>query len=114
MDTETKARQEVRIKTWLGKLFVVGILVILAAGLLRTVFFPKQINGYENRYASQIPSLTWTGVLDGTFQDGVEGALLDQVQLAQGMKRQYNHWKTGCLAGILQGVSQLAGLDGEQ
>ena len=114
MDTETKARQEVRIKTWLGKLFVVGILVILAAGLLRTVFFPKQINGYENRYANQIPSLTWTGVLDGTFQDGVEGALLDQVQLAQGMKSQYNHWKTGCLAGILQGVSQLAGLDGEQ
>ena len=96
---------------WLGKLFILAILAILTAGLLRTVFSPKEINGYENRYANQMPSFTLSGFLDGTFQDGVDAALMDQVQLAQAMKQTYNQTKSRYLAGAVQSITQLAGLD---
>ena len=36
-------------------LFVAGIVLVLAAGLVRTAAFPKDINSYENRYAEKLP-----------------------------------------------------------
>ena len=107
MEGETKGKQH----PWLGKLFILAILAILTAGLLRTVFWPKEINGYENRYANQMPSFTLSGFLDGTFQDGVDSALMDQVQLAQAMKQTYNQTKSCYLAGAVESITQLAGLD---
>ncbi len=70
-------------------LFVGVMLMILTAGLARTVFSPKDVNTYENRYANKIAPLTAKGWLDGSFQDSVDKALSDQVQLSEVYKRTY-------------------------
>lgn len=77
-------------KKAINGLFVGVVLLLLGAGLVRTVFFPKEVNSYENRYAEKIAPLTVEGWLDGSFQDSVDKALADQVQLAQVYKRAYN------------------------
>lgn len=96
---------------WVGKVFVLLVLAALAAGLIRTAFFPQPLNQYENRYAAQMPAPTAAGILDGSFQDGVDAALMDQIPLAQSMKRGYHQTKTRYLVGALDGVTQWAGLD---
>ena len=78
------------VKKAVNAVFVGGIVLLLLAGLARTVFFPKEVNTYENRYAEKIAPLTLEGWLDGSFQDSVDKALADQVQLAQVYKRAYN------------------------
>lgn len=70
--------------------FIGGIVLVLLAGLARTVFSPRDVNAYENRYANQLPALTAAGVLDGTYQQGVDDALSDQVHLSTTCKRLYN------------------------
>lgn len=70
--------------------FVGLILVLLLAGLGRTVFLPKEINTYENRYAEKLAPLTLSGWLDGSFQDSVDAALSDQVQLAEMYKKVFH------------------------
>lgn len=77
-------------KKAINAVFVGGVVLLLLAGLTRTVFFPKEVNTYENRYAEKISALTLEGWLDGSFQDSVDKALADQVQLAQVYKRAYN------------------------
>lgn len=70
--------------------FVGLILVLLLAGLGRTVFSPKEINTYENRYAEKLAPLTLSDWLDGSFQDSVDAALSDQVQLAELYKKVFH------------------------
>ena len=73
-----------------NKIFVLLLLLIMLAGLAATLFFPDDINGYENRYAYKIAPPTLSSVADGSFQDGVENALSDQVQFAAAAKMVYN------------------------
>ena len=75
---------------WLHRLFLILLAAGLAAGLVRTALFPKEINAYENRYAVTLPALSLSGFLDGEYQDGVDGALADQIPFAQRCKRYYN------------------------
>ena len=39
-------------------LFVLAIFGFLLAGLLRTLFFPKEVNSYESRFAYTVQPLT--------------------------------------------------------
>lgn len=71
-------------------LFIVFILFWLAAGLARTLFFPKDVNYLENRPANKTAAFSAAAYLDASFQDSVENALSDQVLLAQHMKKLYN------------------------
>lgn len=84
-------------KKLLNVLFLGLILLMLLAGLLRTVFFPKEINSYENRYAEHIAPFTVEGYLDGSFQDSVDAALSDQVQFSQYYKKLFNLASARCL-----------------
>ncbi len=70
--------------------FVLVIVLVLIAGLCRTVFFPKDINTYENRYSEKIVAPTFSTLLDSKFQDSVEKALADQIIGSQTFKRVYN------------------------
>ena len=67
----------------IDRAFFLLLVLIFLAGLLRTVFRPKEINEYENRYANQLAPLTAASYADGSFQDGMESALSDQVQFSQ-------------------------------
>ena len=74
----------------IDRAFFLLLVLIFLAGLLRTVFRPKEINEYENRYANQLAPLTAVSYADGSFQDGMESALSDQVQFSQLAKKTYN------------------------
>ena len=92
-------------------IFVCLVLAVLVTGLARTVLFPKEINTYENRYAQRLPSFSAEGYGDGTFQDGVDQALMDQIPLAQSMKSLYNRGTTWFLKGALGEVMEMRGLN---
>lgn len=87
-------------KKAINAVFVGLILLLLGAGLVRTVLFPKEVNAYENRYAEKIVPLTVEGWLEGTFQDSVDAALADQVQLAQVYKKAYNFTSSRYLGAV--------------
>ena len=72
------------------KAFFLLTVLILLTGLVTTLFMPDEINSYENRYANKVPPLTAGSYIDGSFQDGMENALSDQIQFAKLAKRSYN------------------------
>lgn len=85
-------------------IFVGFVLAIIILGFVRTAFFPKEINLYENRPANRLPAFTVSGYLDGTYQDGVETALNDQVNGAQTMKKGYHSVTKQILLKELSGI----------
>lgn len=85
------------MKKLLQSVFLLGLLCFLTLGLVRAVFFPKEINAYENRYAEQIAPFTLHGFADGSFQESVENALPDQVLLSQTFKKAYNLYSSNML-----------------
>ncbi len=64
--------------------------LLVAAGAVRTLFFEKDINTYENRYAEKINEFSAEGYMDGSFQESVETALQDQIPFSQYGKKLYN------------------------
>lgn len=83
-------------------IFIGGILLVLLAGLGRAIFLPRAVNAYENRYANQLPAFTAAGVLDGTYQQGVDDALSDQVHLSTTCKQLYNDVSSRFLNRVLE------------
>lgn len=95
------------MKRWLERAAAVGLLLFLLAGLGRAVFRPKDINTYENRYAAKLTAPTAAGLLDGSWQSGVNGALGDQVPFAQRMKKLYNQTTATLLRALLCRISRM-------
>lgn len=95
----------------LQKCFLLAVAVLLVVGLVRTLCFPKEINDYENRYASQFSAASTSAFLDGTFQDEAESSLSDQIPFSQYMKKAYNNTKTSFLLHAIHGVRALTGGD---
>ena len=75
-------------------LFICIIMLIFVVGFIRTVFCPKDMNYYENRYSNKISVPTISTILDNTFQSSIEDALSDQIPLAQHLKKLYNESTT--------------------
>lgn len=71
-------------------LFLVIVLLFLCIGLVRTFFFPREVNEYENRYAYQVVPFSIESATNQQFQDGLEKALSDQIPKAAAMKEMYN------------------------
>ena len=88
-------------KKLLNALFVGAALLVLLAGLAKTLFFPEEINEYENRYAEQVEPPTLSTVLDGSFQESMDGALSDQVFLSTTCKRLYNSLRSAFRGALL-------------
>jgi len=77
-------------KRIINAVFISLVLIFLSAGLLKTAFFPNDINKLENRKANKLPTLSLSAFLDGSYQGGVRDALSDQVFFAENMKELYN------------------------
>ena len=71
-------------------IFVLGFLLFLLGSLGRTLLRPKDINYYENRYANRVAAFSVSGWLDGSFQDGMESGLSDQLLGAQRLEKAYH------------------------
>lgn len=93
-------KQNIR-RNILNLAFLVLLVLVLLTGLLVTVVFPHDINEYENRYAEKIPRFRIASYRDGTFQDGVENALADQIPFAEKMKEAYNRTTSALTAAWL-------------
>ena len=63
-----------------NKIFVLLLLLIMLAGLAATLFFPDDINGYENRYAYKIAPPTLSSVAAGCLS-----GRYDRSALVEGM-----------------------------
>ena len=84
------------------RILLIPVFLILLAGLVKTVFFPEEINTYENRYACQIAELTPASYADGSFQDAMESALADQIHLSATAKEAYNTFSAVCAKPIIR------------
>ncbi len=91
-------------------LFVFAFFGILLTGLLKTAFFSKDINIYENRYAYKLPAFSLSGFLDKSFQEQTDDALMDQFPLAQTAKKFFNNtsvrFKTSLIDFFLHNLAQ--------
>lgn len=79
------------MKKIINGFFVGGIVAFLLLGFINTIFFPDEINDYENRYANKVEKFTAKKYIDGSFQTQLGDALNDQVTLSITMKRCYNY-----------------------
>ena len=84
--------------------FIFGILAVLLLSLMKTVFFPEEINHYENRYAEKMIAPNVQTVLNKEFQESVDAALSDQIFGAETIKRCYNAFTTNYLHTILDPI----------
>lgn len=75
---------------WINRALLIVMVLTFIAGFGKTVFCPDEIDYYENRYANKVAYLSAASYLDASFQDSMEDALADQVQLATTAKRIYN------------------------
>lgn len=91
-----------------GIAFIAFILLIMVTGLVVTVFFPHDINQYENRYANKIKEPTLSSINDQSFQDSIEDALSDQIPLAEKAKVAYNIATSSYLNRALAPIIKLA------
>lgn len=85
-------------------LFIGLIMSWLAAGLVRTLFFPKDINILENRPSNKLAAFSPSAYLESSFQDSMEDALADQVLFAQRMKNAYNQADSYLLRQMLRPI----------
>lgn len=85
-------------------LFIIFVLSWLAAGLVKTLFFPKDINYLENRPANKVTAFSVSAYLGSNFQESMENALSDQMLFAQRMKKAYNQADSYLLQQMLRPV----------
>lgn len=83
-------RFKIIIKNFFKIVLVLIVFGLLFIGLIKTFFFPKEVNNYENRTAYQVEAPTLQSYLDGSFQDQFENAFNDQILFAQTSKKAYN------------------------
>ena len=77
-------------KKYLQGLFVFLITAVMLSGLLRTLFWPKDINTYESRNANKPAVLNAENYFSSVFQDSMEKALADQIPFSQYFKKAFN------------------------
>lgn len=85
------------LKRIVNIVFVLLVLAVLLSGLVNTVFFPDEISEYENRYANKLSVPEPENYLSGEFQNSMELALGDQVDLASTYKKLYNQLRSRML-----------------
>lgn len=87
-------------------IFSAFIIVIMISGLVKTVFFPKDINYYENRPAKKIGKPDVQSYITSEFQNSLEESLSDQIPLAQSLKKMYNSVNSKLLVASLMKQSE--------
>lgn len=88
----------------LNLIFLIGVLLCLVAGGIRTFWFPKEVNEYENRYANKVSAYSAESFAAQEFQNNLENALSDQIFGSSAMKKAYHAWTADYAARMMQGV----------
>lgn len=82
--------------------FVALLLALLLGSLVKAVFFPKQINTLENRYAKTLPAVSADHYLSGKLQDDTDAALSDQLPFAEQLTSYSNRIRSRVTLTLLQ------------
>ena len=85
-------------------LFITIFFSILIFSLGVAIFFPRDINYYENRYNKKMILPTAQTISDTSFQDTTEDALADQIPKAQPLKKLYNTYTSNFVGSILKPI----------
>lgn len=86
------------------KFFLVVSCAVLLACFVYSIVFSDDINAYENRPANKLESFSVREYLDGSWQNGMEDALMDQMPLSETLKRLYNNTATTIHALLMEPV----------
>ncbi|MCQ2552838.1 MAG: DHHW family protein [Clostridia bacterium] len=93
-----------KLQKAINLIFVLVVCSVLLIGAGRTVFKPKDVNEYENRYSNKLGKLNTESYLNSAFQDSVEDALADQIPFAEKIKEFYNNSISGTINYMLENV----------
>lgn len=86
------------------KLFVVLTCSALLLSFVYCIVFADDISAYENRPANKVQPFSLSEYMDGTYQDGLEDALMDQMPLSETLKRFFHNTSTTLLARLMKPV----------
>lgn len=86
------------------KFFAAVTCVVLLLCFVYCVVFADDISAYENRPANKVQPFSVKEYLQGTYQDSLEDALMDQMPLSETLKRFFNNTSTTLLALILDPI----------
>ena len=100
------------MKKTIQALTAIFCLLLLLAGLGRTLLSPDTEIAYENRPANRLPAFSAAAFLRGEFQDGFEDALADQIPMAIRMKKLYNIFDTGAALPVIRSLGRDGGYVG--
>lgn len=100
------------MKKTIQALTAIFCLLLLLAGLGRTILSPDTEIAYENRPANRLPAFSAAAFLRGEFQDGFEDALADQIPMAIRMKKLYNIFDTGAALPVIRALGRDGGYVG--
>lgn len=85
-------------------LFLFCLMAFLVAGLVKSVFFPHELNKYENRPANKFHIPGVSTIVDGSFQKEAEAALADQVFFAETFKKKFNDFSSFLVHSVMNGI----------
>lgn len=91
-----------RIKTILALAFTGAVFLVLLSGMVSTFFFPEDVNYLESRYANKLAPFSLEGYMNGSFQQSMDDAMGDQVDLAPLMKAAYNRLNSELSLALLE------------
>ena len=83
------------------KIFVVLTCAVLLLCFVYCIVCADDISAYENRPANKVQPFSLSGYLEGTYQDGLEDALMDQMPLSETLKRFFHNTSTTLLAKLM-------------
>lgn len=86
------------------KVFAVVTCIGLLTCFVYCIVFADDISAYENRPANKVQPFSLAEYLEGTYQDGLENALMDQMPLSETLKRLYNNTETTMLAYLMEPI----------
>lgn len=88
------------------KVFVVLTCAALLACFAYCIVFADDISAYENRPANKVQPFSLLEFQEGTYQDGLEDALMDQMPLSETLKRLFNNTETTMLAYLMEPIME--------
>ena len=82
----SKKPTEAGLPGWARIVFIVLFLLPMVSAALIPLFGQRDMSVSENRSLTKLPALSWSSFRDGSFQDQLEDALIDQVPGGEAVK----------------------------
>lgn len=89
------------VKKWLPRIFFIFCVLFFAACFFKAKLSPEELVESENRKANLIAPFSFSGYIDGTFQESMDAGLADQMLYAEEGKAGYNNLTANYLLSVM-------------